>query len=268
MGKAGAFHYAVKKGRAPGIYPTWSCREEAQKEVKNFRDARYKKFRDLGEAQDWMNEVEPVAGPATPATAPPSLRYEPLEKHRVEIGAAAGAKTSGAGDERWEFLYTDGACRNNGKPNAIAGIGVWWGRGDRRNISERCPGTQTNNRAELLAIIRALEVIPHSTRPLTIHTDSEYCVNAFTKWRDGWLRRNWRTALGEPVANQPMIKYLTALLALRLRRGQDVELKWVKGHAGNVGNEGADKLAVDGYDLPMIEERDWMALRDETDEIE
>ena len=56
-------------------------------------------------------------------------------------------------------VYTDGACVNNGKPDARAGFGVWFGENDPRNVSESFTGPQTNNRAELLAIIRALTIL-------------------------------------------------------------------------------------------------------------
>jgi ribonuclease HI len=74
-------------------------------------------------------------------------------------------------------VFTDGACPSNGQKNAIAGVGVWFGNEDPRNISERLPpGPQTNNRAELWAVIRALQSIPPNER-VEIYTDSTYVMN-------------------------------------------------------------------------------------------
>ena len=70
-------------------------------------------------------------------------------------------------------MYTDGACSNNGKPGARAGLGVYFGLNHKKNVSERLIGQQTNNRAELTAAIRAIEVAPNHFN-LLIFTDSEY----------------------------------------------------------------------------------------------
>ena len=81
-------------------------------------------------------------------------------------------------------VYTDGACSNNGKPDARAGFGIWFGDGDKRNTSEAFTGSQTNNRAELLAIIKALTILREDIeegRPIMIYSDSSYSIRCCTR---------------------------------------------------------------------------------------
>ncbi|KAJ7204408.1 ribonuclease H-like domain-containing protein [Mycena pura] len=160
-------------------------------------------------------------------------------------------------------VYSDGACKGNGQAGSVAGIGVWWGEGDPRNIAERCPGDQTNNRAELIAILRILEETPQSTRPLVIKSDSIYSIKCFTEWINGWIKNNWKASTGLPVKNKELIKYIKAHLDARAQRGQKVLLEHVKGHNGDEGNEGADGLANVGATLPTQPERNWESLEAE-----
>ena len=75
-------------------------------------------------------------------------------------------------------VWTDGSSFENGSKNARAGIGVFWKDNDQKNLSEKLPGEQTNNRAELYAVIRALEICENKTKLLEIITDSKYVINA------------------------------------------------------------------------------------------
>ena len=150
-------------------------------------------------------------------------------------------------------IYTDGACQgNHRKTGAIAGVGVWFGKNDKRNVSEKLKGPiQTNNRAELTALIRAIEVfyegdIKHDTRThndqkIVLYTDSQYCKNGIEKWMANWKRNGWQTAKKKPVKNKDLGQRLDELINIH-----SVKLEWVKAHAGIEGNEGADTLAVQG----------------------
>jgi ribonuclease HI len=111
------------------------------------------------------------------------------------------------------------------------------------------------------AIIRALETTPITSVPLIIKSDSQYSIKCFTDWLPGWRRHNYTTSMGAPVKNLKLIMYMDALLAARGRSGQQVRLEYVRGHAGEIGNEGADALAVRGTKLQEVEEPDWDALR-------
>ena len=94
------------------------------------------------------------------------------------------------------YLYTDGSCRGNGKNNPCAGIGVYFGEGDSRNVSKRIEGKQTNNVAELSAIIEAFTIIENDLlcgKEYVVVTDSEYvikCVNSYGRRcaQNGWLK--------------------------------------------------------------------------------
>jgi ribonuclease HI len=134
-------------------------------------------------------------------------------------------------------VYTDGACPNNGKPGAMGGVGVWFGEGDKRNVSEALPGErQTNQRAEIYACIRALEVLEGTQGVVEVFTDSMYVVNAMTQWIAGWMLKKWKG-----VENVDLFERLHKLACKRT-------IVWthVKGHAGIKGNEMADRLAVEG----------------------
>ncbi len=134
-------------------------------------------------------------------------------------------------------VYTDGACPNNGKKDAIGGVGVWFGDNDSRNVSERLPGDkQTNQRAEIYATIRALQVLEGTPGVVEICTDSMYVINAMTQWIAGWMLKKWAD-----VQNADLFQKLQELACKRT-------IIWthVKGHSGIHGNEMADKLAVAG----------------------
>ena len=89
------------------------------------------------------------------------------------------------GEVRTINVYTDGACSNNGKPGAKAGIGVYFGVEDERNVSRKISGKQTNNRAELLAIMEVFQILNkdiNEGKLVTIYTDSKYSINVLTVW--------------------------------------------------------------------------------------
>ncbi|OLY82238.1 Ribonuclease H1 [Smittium mucronatum] len=155
-------------------------------------------------------------------------------------------------------IYTDGACRGNGKSNSRAGVGVYFGDGDIRNISERLKGKQTNNRAELTAVLRALEEaekhepernLKTPPRSVLIMTDSQYVINCMTKWLFGWACNGWRTSVGTSVLNKDLIEKIHELI---LNREGRVKFEYVKAHNSDPGNEAADTLAVRGSVLPEV----------------
>jgi ribonuclease HI len=132
-------------------------------------------------------------------------------------------------------IWTDGGCKPNPGPGGWAAILCF--RGTERELTGADPAT-TNNRMELTAAAAALEAL---TRPCSVvlHTDSEYVRNGVTRWSTGWVRRNWRNAAGDPVANMDLWRRLLDAAA-RHR----VDWRWVRGHAGDVMNERADVLAT------------------------
>lgn len=134
-------------------------------------------------------------------------------------------------------IYTDGACKGNPGPG---GWGAWlsW-QGHEKAL---CGGeaSTTNNRMELTAVIEALASLKRSC-DVTLHTDSEYVRKGITEWIHGWKQRGWKTADRKPVKNAELWQRLEALAALH-----HMQWRWVKGHAGDPGNERADALANEG----------------------
>ncbi len=134
-------------------------------------------------------------------------------------------------------IYTDGACKGNPGPG---GWGAWLASGGHdKELFGGEPNT-TNNRMELTAVIEALASLKR-TCDVTIHTDSEYVRKGITEWIHGWKKRGWTTADRKPVKNAELWQRLDAL-----RKLHQVEWRWVKGHAGDPGNERADALANKG----------------------
>ena len=134
-------------------------------------------------------------------------------------------------------IYTDGACRGNPGPGGWAALLLYGGH--EREISGAELAT-TNNRMELTAVIRALEALK---RPVhgRIYTDSQYVRQGVLEWLSQWKRRGWKTADNKPVKNVDLWQRLDTLAA-----AHEVQWRWVKGHAGDPGNERADGLANRG----------------------
>ena len=135
-------------------------------------------------------------------------------------------------------IHTDGACSGNPGPGGWGAILEW--NGHRKELKGGEPDT-TNNRMEMLAAIRALEAIRKSDRSVILITDSVYLRDGITKWIHGWKRRGWKTADKRPVKNVDLWQALETLTAQHT-----IEWRWVKGHAGDPGNERADELAREG----------------------
>jgi ribonuclease HI len=133
-------------------------------------------------------------------------------------------------------IWTDGGCKPNPGPGGWAAILKF--RGSVRELSGGEADT-TNNRMELTAAAAALEALK---RPCTVflHTDSEYLKNGITRWHTGWVRKNWRTAGGDPVKNMDLWRRI-----LDAAKPHAIEWCWVRGHAGDVMNERADVLATE-----------------------
>ncbi len=132
-------------------------------------------------------------------------------------------------------IWTDGGCKPNPGPGGWAALLCF--RGQERELSGADPAT-TNNRMELTAAAAALEAL---NRPciVTVHTDSEYVRNGITRWSAGWVRKNWRNASGDPVANMDLWRRL-----LDASARHKVEWLWVRGHSGDPKNERVDQLAT------------------------
>lgn len=198
--------YAVAKGRTPGIFLTWP---ECQESVKGFSGAVYKKFDKRGDAEIFIQGA-------------------------LEVGHKGVVVDY--------YVYTDGACSNNGKEGASAGIGVYFSEGDPRNISRRVEGKQTNNVAELMAIIAAFEVIKDDLiggKSVAIVSDSEYAIRCCGSYGTRLAGEGWRTA----IPNKELVRKVW-----EYSQGANVQFIHIRAHTGltdehSLGNDGADRLA-------------------------
>lgn len=107
------------------------------------------------------------------------------------------------------------------------------------------PGAQNNQRAELNGILQALQAIP-ITQDAIIESDSTYAIMCVTEWYRKWYFESWRRFEGQKPENMDLLEPTVRLKEKRDAVGTKTLFRWVKGHAGNPGNEAADKLAGKG----------------------
>ena len=134
-------------------------------------------------------------------------------------------------------IWTDGACSGNPGPGGWGALIINNGHETELYGSE---SSTTNNRMELKAAIEALNSLETSSK-IELNTDSTYVKDGLTKWIHGWKKNGWKTAAKKPVKNKDLWQALDEACS-----SHQIEWKWVKGHAGDEGNERADALAVKG----------------------
>jgi len=142
-------------------------------------------------------------------------------------------------------IYTDGACKGNPGPGG-------WGvllRSPDGSEKELFGGEleTTNNRMEMTAVIEALAALKRPCA-VVLHLDSQYVLKGITEWLVGWKAKGWKTASKQPVKNVDLWQRLDALVA---SSGHSIDWRWVKGHAGDPGNERADALANKGVEKAL-----------------
>lgn len=141
-------------------------------------------------------------------------------------------------------IYTDGSCKGNPGPGGFGVVVIEsWDIPEHGNIieahSEQCSDT-TNNREEMKAIIYALEHYGDLVTPVIVYSDSAYCVNSFTNWIHGWKANGWKRAGNKKLENLDLIQKYDELI----NQGLKIDLRKIKGHAGETYNELADDLAT------------------------
>ncbi|CAN3362011.1 hypothetical protein DICA2_D23948 [Diutina catenulata] len=256
------FYYAVARGRSVGVFHDWpTCKQH----VDGFAGAKYKKFPTSGEAHAFVEEYAGHA--AASSVTQPSSTSKPAASKKTENLQNSLPSRPTPSLEFVDEIYTDGACRGNGqRAMAMAGIGVFYGDGDPRNIGQalyfvdNCHANRpTNQRAELCALRYAMMNIGNDIRAgkckgvSRIHTDSTYSLKCMMQWWRGWERNNYRNSKGQPVVNQDLIKPMVELLKeinahYESQGWRTLPIVHVKGHADSVGNNQADELANRGAD--------------------
>lgn len=204
--------YAVHRGHNPGVYSSWT---ECERQIKNFPNPFFKKFFSEEEGKEFVR------------TGNTGRKAMKLPEYK---------------EDEFVTVFTDGASSSNGKDDAQAGIGVYWGPGNALNSSMRLPGRQTNNRAEIWAAVHALRQAKQlGIKNVRLYTDSQFVIKGITTWIIQWKKKDWRLANGKPVINKDDFIALDEAC-----QGLNVDWCYVKGHDNNPGNVEADQLAVAG----------------------
>ncbi|XP_063170155.1 ribonuclease H1 [Candoia aspera] len=271
LGSGGMF-YAVRRGRKIGVYPTW---KECKEQVDKYQHASFKKFATEKEAWAFINEEStessisltglgntpekqknnsPWSNKATSQsdyTRSYKRPHEELSENKItnkRVKYTEVPYTPSANKNEFVYIgdytvvYTDGCCSGNGRLKARAGTGVYWGPDHPLNNSERLPGRQTNQRAEIHAACKAIEQArSQNITKLAIYTDSKFTINGMTNWIPNWKTNGWKTRAGKEVTNKEDFERLA-----KLSEGMDIQWMHVPGHAGFPGNEAADRLAREG----------------------
>ncbi len=137
-------------------------------------------------------------------------------------------------------IWTDGACKGN---PGLGGWGALLRHGGREKAICGGEANTTNNRMELMAVIEALKALKRPCQ-VRVHTDSQYVQKGMNEWLPGWKARGWRTADKKPVKNADLWQELEQQAAKHA-----LTWLWVRGHAGDPGNERADQLANEGVEI-------------------
>uniref|UniRef100_U3FBI5 Ribonuclease H1 n=1 Tax=Micrurus fulvius TaxID=8637 RepID=U3FBI5_MICFL len=273
LGIGSGMFYAVRRGRRIGVYASWN---ECKEQVDKYRYASYKKFGTEREAWAFINEESTNSSISSTgfgekqdshrhcfskATSESSYMrsykrpYEEVSEKKYtykRVKYTDVPYTPSANKNEFVYMgdyivvYTDGCCSCNGRQEARAGTGVYWGPGHPLNNSERLHGRQTNQRAEINAACKAIEQAKRQNiTKLAIYTDSKFTINGVTNWIPNWKNNGWKTSAGKEVTNREDFERLD-----KLSEGMDIQWMHVPGHAGFPGNEAADRLAKEGAGKP------------------
>ncbi|NEQ44749.1 MAG: ribonuclease HI [Leptolyngbya sp. SIOISBB] len=162
----------------------------------------------------------------------------------AEVVTPSPAQTATDAVPTIKTIYTDGACSGNPGPGGW-GVVLYLADGLVHELGGGAPQT-TNNRMEMQAAIAGLQALVASgqTSPVELFTDSEYVKKGITQWITGWKRRDWQTSAKKPVLNKDLWQELDAInQAAKQQTGTPVQWTYVRGHAGNAGNERCDEIA-------------------------
>lgn len=206
--------YAVARGKIVGIFTNWN---DCSDSVKGFKNAKYKKFSDEQEAKCFVLENSVI-------------HSDTKDTENIDMTVDY-------------YVYTDGACSNNGRSNALAGIGIYFGENDVRNISKKIDGKQTNNTAELTAIIETYHKIKSdidAEKCICIVSDSEYAIKCVTTYGEKCFKKNWQL----DIPNKELVKTAYELY----NEEKKIKFMHIKAHTNNadnhsIGNKHADRLA-------------------------
>ena len=218
--------YAVANGRTIGIFLNWN---DCNNSVKKYKNALYKKFNTKEEADNFIKVNEKNIDDIN----------NNIQNHNIIVNS----KDDNIVFNPDYYVYTDGACSNNGKDNALAGIGIFFGINDNRNISKKIEGKQTNNTAELSAIIETYHIIENDIlngKKIAIVSDSEYAIKCVSSYGEKCYKKCWNV----DIPNKDLVKIAYEMYKDKL----NIQFIHIKAHTNNTdihsfGNDNADKLA-------------------------
>jgi ribonuclease HI len=224
-------YYAVARGRVPGVYKTWS---ETLKHVDGYKGARYKKFSNFSDAQNFVEGRQ-------------VLRQSKLSEFFNVASGAPGPPSGPPGGPKGPLVvFTDGACTKNGTSKARASSATVWPSYPELDGGFVLSNDQvhSNNRGEYHAVIRAFEqadtIDPECIQTLVVYTDSQLLIKSLTMWLFGWKRNNWKKSNGEPVANLDLVQKLDEYIQKR-----KAIFRHVKAHTGGQDFESLNNHKVD-----------------------
>jgi ribonuclease HI len=143
-------------------------------------------------------------------------------------------------------IYTDGACLNNGAPDATGGMGVYCPELDiEKSIPWTLDSKATNQRCEMMAVALALAETINIDEHISILSDSNYVVKGMNEWISNWKTTDWTNSKGKPVKN----RFLWELLDSLVQNRSNVTFSHVRAHVGIEGNEIADRLAYSAAEV-------------------
>jgi len=227
--------YAVVKGKKPGIYHEWFGVNGADEQVSGFSGAVYKSFKTVVEAEQWYNRAKDAySGDKSSDTIDNAL---PEPEKNINSQPSLLAVSEQSKEQLTNVtIYTDGACIKN--PGA-GGYGVVLLHGQHRKELSGGFRLTTNNRMEIMAAIVGLQALKTKCA-VTVYSDSRYVVDAIMLgWVEKWRANGWKRTKTELASNSDLWELL-----FQLCLKHEVKFVWVKGHAGNPGNERCDALSV------------------------
>jgi len=216
--------YAVINKRFHGIF--FKLDEFNEQKIK-FPNGKYKKCNSIQEAYNYILNIK--------------------NEHTTSSTNANNSISSNDNNKTY-YAYTDGACSSNGFLGAKAGYGIYFGENDPRNVSKRVEGKQTNNVAELTAIIEAYKIIEQEKEKnnYCIVSDSKYAIRCATTYGEKCEKNNWK----KDIPNKELVKEAYYLF----KGNTNIIFKHIMAHTKNtdihsIGNSYADELARQALEI-------------------
>jgi ribonuclease HI len=250
--------YAVANGKDIGVFSNWN---DCNNSVKGYKNALYKKFEKKEDADEFV-----------------CMHHNPIVTDNDTDNDINNENTNIQPSIEFipdYYVYTDGSCSNNGKDSALAGIGIFFAIDDPRNVSKRIEGKQTNNAAELSAVIETFGIIESDVLngiKIGIVSDSEYVIKCVSSYGEKCCKKDWNV----DIPNKELVKTAYELY----RDKPNVQFIHIKAHTNNndvhsFGNENADKLANMAiglescpYNTPIGRPREILTVQKKLDQAE